>query len=908
VYFSTMSTHVFVGHAARRSPRAALLLAAAAVLLVGCTSLPRGAAGGGAQVLRATLDNGLRVIIVRNPLAPVVTQELTFFAGGNQSPTGFPGMAHATEHMMFRGSPGLTGDQLADISAQLGGDSNAFTESTTTSYYMTVPAEDLDVSLRVEAIRISGVDNDPVLWEKERGAIQQEVSRDLSSPFYVLSSRAREKVFAGTPYANTGLGSKATFDATTAEMLTAFHDSWYAPNNALLVLAGDVDPPSVLAKVKTLFGPIPRRTVPEKTPVVLQPIVPETFSSTTTEAYGVVAYIFRTPGFSSPDSAAARILSRALNSSRGPITALAYDGKALDAGFSLQTFPDTGYGMAWAAFPQGADEKVLAGQLKDALLESRAGIPADLVEAERRRVVLDGELRGTSVSGLAQSWTTAVAVKGLDSPQQDSAMLQAVDATSVNGLAARLIDFDHAITLVLSASPTAEGRQGGQSFGTPESFATTPEKPVELPAWAADALAKLPHPKPLFTPTDYRLPNGLRLIVQPLSSTGAVSLYGSVHTVENLQAPAGQEGVSDMLDTLFAWGPRGMDRAEFEAAMDSIGADFSTGTRFSLDVMPDVFDRGVELLARNLLSPSLPAEAFASQKQIQVRQAAGNEKSPPYQFSIAIQKAMVPDGDPALRRATPASIGALTLDAVRAYHAAVMRPDETTIVVMGKVDPPAVRATVEKYFGGWKASGPRPRLEYARVPDSKPSEFFIKDPVREQNEVVLGETLPLSYDDPVHYALNLGNEFLGGGSFASPLYRELRVKRGLVYSVGSSTSFGKTRSEFSVSLGAAPEKVPEARRLAVQLVKDMGDRLMTDKELHLAKGQSLRQILLSSQTASSIAQGWLSYSREGLALDRLYEVARNYQGVTSAQVREAFRKYIDPDRLSVFVLGQPVGR
>ncbi|MGA2480228.1 MAG: pitrilysin family protein [Spirochaetia bacterium] len=904
-----MFTHVFVGPRARKAMRATFLLVAALALLFSCTSVPQGQAGGQSpDVLRATLDSGLRVIIVRNPLAPVVTQELTFFAGANQSPPGFPGMAHAQEHMMFRGSPGLSGDQLADISAQLGGDSNAFTESTTTSYYMTVPVEDLDLTLRVDAIRIAGVDNDPALWEKERGAIEQEVSRDLSSPFYVLSSRAREKIFAGTPYADTGLGSKETFDKTTAKMLTAFHDSWYAPNNALLVLAGDVDPPSVLAKVKNLFGPIPRRAVPQKPAVTLQPVVPETFTSTTDEAYGIVAYIFRTPGYGSPDSAAARILSRALNSSRGPITALVYDGKALDAGFQLQTFADTGYGMAYAAFPQGADEKVLAQQLKDALLESKEGIPADLVAAEQRRVVLGSELRGTSVSGLAQAWTTAVAVKGLDSPEQDSAMLQKVDAKSVNGLAANLLDFDHAITLVLSASPSAAGRPGGESFGTPESFASTPEKPVQLPAWAADALEKLPHPKPLFTPTDYHLPNGLRLIVQPLASTGAVSLFGSVHTEENLQAPQGQEGVSDMLDTLFAWGPQGMSRAEFESEMDSIGADFTSGTHFSLDVMPDFFGRGVELLSKSLLSPSLPADAFASQKQIQVRQAVGNEKSPPYQFNIAIQKALVPEGDPSLRRPTPASIGALTLDAVRAYHAAVMRPDETTIVVMGRVDPPAVRAVIEKYFGAWKASGPRPTLDYTKVPDSKPGELFINDPVREQNEVVLAETLPLSYDDPVHYALNLGNEFLGGGSFASPLYRELRVKRGLVYSVDSSTSFGKTRSEFSVSFGASPEKVPDARRLAVQLVKDMADHPMTDRELHLAKGQSLRQIELSSQTASSIAQGWLNYSKEGLALDRLYEVARNYETVSSAQVQEAFQKYIDPDRLSAFVLGQPIGR
>ena len=142
---------------------------------------------------------------MRNPLAPVVTQELTFFAGGNQSPPGFPGMAHAQEHMMFRGSPGLSGEQLSDITAQLGGDTNAFTESTTTTYYLTVPADDLDLSLRIDAIRMAGVDDDQALWEKERGAIEQEVARDLSSPYYVLSARARER-YSRAPRTRTRAG------------------------------------------------------------------------------------------------------------------------------------------------------------------------------------------------------------------------------------------------------------------------------------------------------------------------------------------------------------------------------------------------------------------------------------------------------------------------------------------------------------------------------------------------------------------------------------------------------------------------------------------------------------------------------------------------------------------------------
>jgi zinc protease len=119
----------------------------------------------GQAVLRATLTNGLQVVIVRNTLAPVVTTMINYRVGADECSTNFPGMAHATEHMMFRGSPGLSADQLADISASMGGDFDANTQHPVTQYFFTTPVEHLDVALHVEAARMQDLLTEESLWD-----------------------------------------------------------------------------------------------------------------------------------------------------------------------------------------------------------------------------------------------------------------------------------------------------------------------------------------------------------------------------------------------------------------------------------------------------------------------------------------------------------------------------------------------------------------------------------------------------------------------------------------------------------------------------------------------------------------------------------------------------------------------
>ncbi|MGA7357629.1 MAG: pitrilysin family protein, partial [Candidatus Sulfotelmatobacter sp.] len=306
------------------------------------------------NVVRATLPNGMHVVIIRNSLAPVVTVESNFRVGGDETPPGFPGMAHAQEHMAFRGCAGMTADQTAAIYAQLGGQDNADTQQNITQYFATVPAADLDVALQAQAACLHGIDDSQQGWSQERGAIEQEVARDLSNPTYKFISRLNEDMFAGTPYAHDPLGTKSSFDATTGEMLKDFYKKWYTPSNAILVIVGDVDPVSTMAKIRQWFGDIPSHPLPERPTVDLKPVKSETFTldSNLPCVLGFIAY--RLPGTNSPDYAAIQILADVLASQRADLYGMVPAGKALAAEFGLaETYPKASVGYGLVALPSG---------------------------------------------------------------------------------------------------------------------------------------------------------------------------------------------------------------------------------------------------------------------------------------------------------------------------------------------------------------------------------------------------------------------------------------------------------------------------------------------------------------------------------------------------------------------------
>jgi len=855
-------------------------------------------------VVRATLGNGMRVILLPDKLAPVATTSIVYGVGSSDDT--MPGIAHATEHMLFRGTPALSGGQLADIAARMGAQYNAFTSDQFTLYYYKLPSPYVDLALRIEADRMTHASFKAADWATERGAIEQEIRARDSQPTAKIGTKLRELFFQGTPFATASGGTIPSFEKMSSDDIRAFYLTWYKPGNATLIVAGDIDPPHTLAQIHRWFDGIADAPVPVRKPIDVPPLASSSLDATIDFPVGFGVLAYRMPGSNDPDYAASRVLGAVFNSGRGALADLSADGKVLGVLTVANAFPEVGASFLLAipakdGTPQGA-QGLVSGVMDE---YRKTGVPEDLIDAAKTRLLSEQAFTQSSISGLGFAWAEA-SVQRRTTPDAIYDAIAKVSAADVDRVLRTYVTPDHRVSIVIAPKPSTTVPKIDPSAAL-EHVGFTPAVHEPLPLWAQIALKT-----PLRVPADdagtvsRRLPNGLFYLARRESVAPAVVVSGFVRTSPELYVPAGKDGLSSIVDGLLPWGTTTYDRKGFQAQLDEIAATASLGTAFSLKVQSKDFERGMELLADGMLHPAFAPAAFAVVKAAYLQSVGVSNRLPRTKADLAQRLALYPPGDPRRRDVTERTVSSVTLDDAKKYYRFAYRPDETALAVVGDVTPARVEKAIRKYFGGWKATGAPPDFRYPHVAarTTKAETVTVKSTASAQSEVTLKQVFAMNRADADYVPLLLANTMLSGEGTGSLLFEELRTRLGYVYTADSDLQVDRRGAEFSITFASAPKNVSRANAAVVAMIKRLQAHPLSAVELQRAKALLLAQRVLPLDSYSGVAIDMLSGARQGYfraTSERWFWSA--LLGTTPAQVQHALRR-INPDRF-LRVIVQP---
>jgi zinc protease len=417
------------------------------------------------EVTTATLGNGMEVMVVEDHRAPVAVHMVWYKTGSADEPPGVSGVAHFLEHLLFKATDDLEAGEFSRIVAENGGTDNAFTSYDYTAYHQRVAADRLELMMQMEADRMNDLRLTPEDIETEREVILEERSQRVDSePGSIAREQMRAAQFLNHRYGQPVIGWRHEMQALDMEDVLATYDLWYSPNNAILVVAGDVEPQEVLAMAQRHYGVIPAepglpervrtqeppqlaaRRVTYEDPRVPQPylvrsyIAPARDSGEQEEAAALV-YLAEILGGSSFTSVLAEKLTfeqdLALRSGAG------YDGTALDdATFGLSLTPRPGITLGEA---EAAMDQVLAEFLEE-------GVNPAQLERIRTQLRAAEIYALDSVTGLANRYGSGLAT-GLTIEDMKAwpEVLQAVTAEDIMEVAREVLDERSSVTLYVSA-------------------------------------------------------------------------------------------------------------------------------------------------------------------------------------------------------------------------------------------------------------------------------------------------------------------------------------------------------------------------------------------------------------------------------------------------------------------------
>jgi zinc protease len=866
------------------------------------------------------LANGLKVFTSLDRTTPNVSVQVWYGVGSKDDPQGRSGFAHLFEHMMFKATKDLPSESIDRMTEDVGGFNNASTADDFTNYYEVVPANHLERLIWVESQRLGSLVVDEAVFKSERDVVKEELrQRILASPYgRLFGLYLPQASYTTHPYKRPGIGSIEELDAATIDDVRAFHQAYYRPDNAALIVVGNFDEAQLNRWIDTYFGPLKKPAAPITRVTAVEPprTAPGVFNG-----YGpnvplpAVVMTWQGPKASDPDAAALKVLDAILSAGKSSrlYNSLVYDKQVAAEIFSTADLPQQPGMVAVGAIMAGGKtltdgEAALTAEV--ARLRAAPPTAAELDEAKNELVA--GKLREReTIDGRGFALGYAIQVDGdAATANTELAELQAVTAADVQRVARKYLTDTGRMTIRYRAETERPAGETAAAAPTPPATVATYSGPIFTLAPEGRRQAPPPVTEPvapvLPRPSERTLANGLRVIVARSSDLPLVTADLTVKTGAWAD-PAGLAGAAGMTAGMLTEGTKTRSAQQIASQVEALGATLESGASLeassvTLNVMPDKLDRAMAIMADVAKNPAFAAEELERQRQqaLDGLQVAYQEPGQVAGFAAA---PVVFGGTPFghVTSGTPASIARIKPADLATIHRAWFRPDNAILVLTGDITPEQGFALAERSFGDWA----RPATPLAAAPNvtpkGRPRAIAIDLPGTGQAAVTVVKP-GVARSDPDYYPAIVANTVLGGG-YSARLNQEIRIKRGLSYGASSRLTTARTTGSFRAAAQTKNESAPQVLDLITAEMTRLAAQPAGAEELKARKSVLVGGFGRELATTGGLADILGNLALYGVPLEEITLYTTKVEAVGPAQVQGFAGRLLDPATASFIVAG-----
>ncbi|MCH7496573.1 MAG: insulinase family protein [Candidatus Marinimicrobia bacterium] len=849
------------------------------------------------------LDNGLTLIVHEDHKAPIVAVNIWYHVGSKNEKPGKTGFAHLFEHLMFNGSENFNDDYIQALERVGATDLNGTTNNDRTNYFQNVPTASLDVALWMESDRMGhllGVVDQERL-DEQRGVVQNEKRQGENQPYGVTDQLIVEGTYPpGHPYSWTVIGSMEDLEAASLEDVHTWFETYYGAANAVIVLAGDIDPETARERVEHYFGHIPAGP-----PIARQEAWIAKRSGTHRQStldrvpQARIYKVWNIPEWRAEELAYLDLVTDVLGSGKNArlYKRLVYEDQiATDVAAFVRPHEVGSQLVLQATAQQGVELAEVEAAMDEELAEflSKGPVKNELqrIKTQYRARFIRGIERVGGFGGKSDILASNEVYGG--SPDYYKTTLRRVAEATARDLkdAARAWLSDGAYILEVHPYP---------KFATAEDQADRSRLP------AGGGLTRLELP-PMERAT---LSNGLEVIFSQRTDIPVVDVQLVVnagYAADQHHAPGTASLATAMLDE----GTRRRSALKISAELELLGATLGTRSNLDLSVvtlstLEENLRKALDIFADVIINPAFPEEDF---QRVKRQRLAGirQEQANPVQLALRIFPKLLYGeghayGNPYTGSGTTAAVEAMTRQLMVDFHRTWFQPGNATLVVVGATTLAEVIPLLEAKFAGWKDQAPPPAINVGAVDMPLESSIYLIDkPGAIQTVILAGHVAPPT-NNPNEIAISAMNYILGG-AFTSRVNMNLREDKH--WSYGAHTLLLDARGPRTF-VAYAPVQTDKTKESMAEINKELRDilgrRPATADELQKAKDNRTLRLPGAYETKAAVRDNIVRSLRFGLPDDYMETFAEKVLALRLADITRVARQVVHPDKFTWIVVG-----